>query len=33
LTAVPVAPAVHRSKWQEQFDERAIEQTRILETT
>ena len=32
VTAVQVAPAVHRSKWQETFDERAKEQGRILET-
>ena len=33
VTAVQVAPAVHRSKWQEQFEERAKEQGKILETT
>ena len=30
VTAVQVAPAVHRSKWQEGFDKRAKEQGRIL---
>jgi len=33
VTAVQVAPAVHRSKWQEQFEERARKQGKILETT
>ena len=33
VTAVQVAPAVHRSDWQQQFDERAEEQERLLETT
>ena len=33
VTAVQVAPAVHRSKWQHQFDERASKQGKILETT
>jgi formate dehydrogenase major subunit len=33
VTAVQVAPAVHRSEWQEQFDARAKEQGKILETT
>jgi len=33
VTAVQVAPAVHRSKWQEGFDQRAKEQGKILETT
>ena len=33
VTAVQVAPAVHRSKWQHQFEERAKEQGKILETT
>jgi formate dehydrogenase major subunit len=33
VTAVQVAPAVHRSKWQDQFDERAKEQGKILETS
>jgi len=33
VTAVQVAPAAHRSKWQEGFDERASEQGKILETT
>jgi len=31
VTAVQVAPAVHRSKWQEEFDERAKSQGKILE--
>ncbi len=30
VTAVQVAPAVHRSKWQDQFDKRAKEQGKIL---
>jgi hypothetical protein len=30
---VQVAPAVHRSDWQQQFDERAKEQEQLLETT
>ncbi|GMR16960.1 MAG: formate dehydrogenase subunit alpha [Gammaproteobacteria bacterium] len=33
VTAVQVAPAVHRSKWQHQFDERARQQGKILETS
>ncbi len=33
VTAVQVAPAVHRSKWQHQFDERASKQGKILETS
>jgi len=33
VTAVQVAPAVHRSKWQHQFEERAKEQGKIFETT
>jgi len=33
VTAVQVAPAVHRSKWQHGFEERAKEQGKILETT
>jgi formate dehydrogenase major subunit len=33
VTAVQVAPAVHRSEWQHQFEERAKEQGKILETT
>ena len=33
VTAVQVAPAVHRSEWQQQFDKRAKEQGKILETT
>ncbi len=33
VTAVQVAPAVHRSKWQEGFEKRAKEQGKILETT
>ncbi len=33
VTAVQVAPAMHRSKWQEGFDERAKQQGKILETT
>jgi formate dehydrogenase major subunit len=33
VTAVQVAPAVHRSTWQEQFEQRAKEQGKILETT
>ena len=31
VTAVQVAPAVHRSKWQHQFEERAREQGKILD--
>lgn len=31
VTAVQVAPAVHRSRWQEEFDERAKTRTRVLE--
>jgi formate dehydrogenase major subunit len=33
VTAVQVAPAVHRSKWQHEFEERAKVQGQILETT
>ena len=33
VTAVQVAPAVHRSEWQSQFDERARKQGKILETS
>ena len=33
VTAVQVAPAVHRSEWQNQFDERARNQGKILETS
>jgi formate dehydrogenase major subunit len=33
VTAVQVAPAVHRSKWQDQFEQRAREQRKLLETT
>ena len=33
VTAVQVAPAVHRSDWQQQFEERAKEQERLLEET
>jgi len=33
VTAVQVAPAVHRSEWQHQFEQRAREQGKILETT
>ena len=33
VTAVQVAPSVHRSKWQEGFEKRAKEQGKILETT
>jgi formate dehydrogenase major subunit len=33
VTAVQVAPAVHRSKWQEGFEKRTKEQGKILETT
>jgi formate dehydrogenase major subunit len=33
VTAVQVAPAVHRSEWQHQFEQRAKEQERLLETT
>ncbi|MEQ9563510.1 MAG: formate dehydrogenase subunit alpha [Woeseiaceae bacterium] len=33
VTAVQVAPAVHRSKWQHEFEERARVQGKILETT
>ncbi len=32
VTAVQVAPAVHRSKWQHEFEERASSQGKILET-
>ena len=31
VTAVQVAPAVHRSEWQEEFAERAKTRTRVLE--
>lgn len=33
VTAVRVAPAVHRAEWQHQFEERAKEQGKILETS
>ncbi len=33
VTAVQVAPAVHRSKWQEGFEKRAREQERLAETS
>jgi len=33
VTAVQVAPAVHRSKWQEGFEKRAKEQEKLAETT
>ena len=33
VTAVQITPAEHRSKWQSQFDARAKEQGKILETT
>ncbi|MGH8192811.1 MAG: formate dehydrogenase subunit alpha [Woeseiaceae bacterium] len=33
VTAVQVAPAVHRSEWQHQFETRAKEQGKILETS
>jgi len=33
VTAVQVAPAVHRSKWQHQFEKRAKEQGKILESS
>ncbi|MDH3439612.1 MAG: formate dehydrogenase subunit alpha, partial [Gammaproteobacteria bacterium] len=33
VTAVQVAPAVHRSKWQEGFEKRAKEQQRLAETS
>ena len=33
VTAVQVAPAVHRSQWQHEFEERAKLQGKILETT
>jgi formate dehydrogenase major subunit len=33
VTAVQVAPAVHRSKWQEGFEKRAKEQQKLAETT
>ena len=33
VTAVQVAPAVHRSKWQHEFEERARKQGKILETS
>ena len=33
VTAVQVAPAVHRSKWQDQFDANARVQGKILETS
>ncbi len=32
VTAVQVAPAVHRSNWQEGFEKRAKEQERLAET-
>jgi formate dehydrogenase major subunit len=32
VTAVQVAPSIHRSKWQQEFDERAKSQGKILET-
>jgi formate dehydrogenase major subunit len=32
VTAVQVAPAIHRSKWQHEFEERAKSQGKILET-
>jgi formate dehydrogenase major subunit len=32
VTAVQVAPAVHRSKWQDEFRERAKKQGKVLET-
>jgi formate dehydrogenase major subunit len=33
VTAVQVAPAVHRSKWQHQFEKRAKKQGKILESS
>jgi formate dehydrogenase major subunit len=33
VTAVQVAPAVHRSDWQQTFEERAKQQGKILETS
>jgi len=33
VTAVQVAPAVHRSKWQEEFERRQQVRTRVLETS
>jgi len=33
VTAVQVAPAIHRSKWQTEFDHRARRQGKIMETT
>jgi formate dehydrogenase major subunit len=33
VTAVQVAPAVHRSTWQKQFEQRAKQQGKILETS
>jgi formate dehydrogenase major subunit len=33
VTAVQVAPAVHRSKWQEGFEKRAQAQGKVVETT
>ena len=33
VTAVQIAPAVHRSKWQDQFEQRASRQGKILETS
>jgi len=33
VTAVQVAPAVHRSKWQEGFEQRAKEQEKLAETS
>jgi hypothetical protein len=31
--AVQVAPAAHRSRWQEEFDKRAREQDKLFEPT
>lgn len=33
VTAVQIAPATHRSTWQDEFHERADQQGRITETT
>jgi formate dehydrogenase major subunit len=33
VTAVQVAPAIHRSEWQQQFEQRTKEQERLLETS
>ena len=33
VTAVQVAPAIHRSKWQHGFEKRAKQQGKILETS